>query len=399
MTLPIGRPRTFCELFAGIGLVREGLAASGWECVYANDIDPNKQRAYEARFGPSSHFHLGDVWDTDEVVRRIPGRPALMTASFPCVDLSVAGHYRGLDGEHSSAFFGFAMAVAALGVRKPPLLLVENVPGLLTSRGGQDFAAVARCLAELGYWLDVFILDARHFTPQSRPRVFLIGASASARPPAQKDGLWADEEPSPLRPPSVLRLRQSLALPTGWMTLPLPTPPERTTSLASVIDRDDGQQWWAEAEVRRHCDMMSAGHRRQVEEVVASGRPWVGTIFRRVRQKAQRAEVRFDGLAGCLRTPRGGSARQIVIVAEAGRLRMRWMTPREYARLQGAADFPLVGTTVQQLWGLADAVCVPAIAWIDRHVLTPLCEGATGAGTQRNREDHLGSDCYAWVKD
>ena len=52
------------------------------------------------------------------------------------------------------------------------------------------------------------------------------------------------------------------------------------------------------------------------------------------------------------------------------------MTPREYARLQGTPDFPLVGTTIQQLWGFADAVCVPAIRWIDRHVLTPLSERA-----------------------
>src|SRR4051794_32577297 len=88
--------KTFCEFFAGIGLVREGLAVSGWQCVYANEIDPKKQQTYEARFGKSDHFHLGDVWSTEKVVERIPGRPALMTASFPCIDLSLAGHYRGL---------------------------------------------------------------------------------------------------------------------------------------------------------------------------------------------------------------------------------------------------------------------------------------------------------------
>ncbi|HBI46376.1 MAG TPA: hypothetical protein DDY78_26520 [Planctomycetales bacterium] len=124
--------------------------------------------------------------------------------------------------------------------------------------------------------------------------------------------------------------------------------------------------------------MMSNLHRRQVDEILASKKRWVGTIFRRTREK-MRAEVRFDGLAGCLRTPKGGSAKQIVIAASAGKLRMRWMNPREYARLQGAPDFPLVGTTIQQLWGFADAVCVPAISWIDRHVLTPLYESASQA--------------------
>ena len=65
-----------------------------------------------------------------------------------------------------------------------------------------------------------------------------------------------------------------------------------------------------------------------------------------------------------------------MVAVDAGRLRMRWMNPREYARLQGVPDFPLVGTTIQQLWGFGDAVCVPAISWIDRHVLTPLYESA-----------------------
>ncbi|HBI42088.1 MAG TPA: hypothetical protein DDY78_04405 [Planctomycetales bacterium] len=79
----LGVRKEFCEFFAGIGLVREGLSRSGWRCVYANDIDPKKREAYEARFGKSDHFHLCDVWNTDDVVERILGQPALMTASFP----------------------------------------------------------------------------------------------------------------------------------------------------------------------------------------------------------------------------------------------------------------------------------------------------------------------------
>ena len=98
-----------------------------------------------------------------------------------------------------------------------------------------------------------------------------------------------------------------------------------------------------------------------------------------MREGGQRTEVRFDGLAGCLRTPRGGSGKQIVVAIDAGRLRMRWMSPREYARLQGAPDFPLVGGRNQQLFGFGDAVCVPAIQWVDRQVLTPLYESAREA--------------------
>ena len=373
--------KTFCEFFAGVGLVREGLESSGWSCVYANDIDSKKRTTYDARFGASGHFHLGDVGQTDEVTRRIVGKPFLATASFPCIDLSTAGHYRGLvEGFHSSTFFGFANALEALGDRKPSVVMLENVPGFLSSRGGDDFALAAKRLAGLGYWLDVIVLDACHFTPQSRPRVFVFGVAAGLRlPETPSPGrLWPDDDTSPLRSKRIRNFKTDLKLSTGWVTLPLPLPVRRQ-QLAEVIDTDDGQAWWAEADVLRHTAMMSEPHRRRVEEIVHSGTRWVGTIFRRIRENAQRAEVRFDGLAGCLRTPKGGSAKQIVVTADRGVVRMRWMTPREYARLQGAPDFPLVGTATQQLWGFADAVCVPAIRWIDRHVLTPLHDAAPTA--------------------
>ena len=372
--------KTFCEFFAGIGLVREGLEPSGWQCIYANDISPKKQEAYEARFGKSDHFHLGDIWKTEEVIERIPGRPLLMTASFPCIDLSLAGHYRGLGGDHSSTFFGFGKVLEALKDRRPPLVMLENVTGFLSSRKGQDFATAARRFADLGYWLDAFVLDACHFTPQSRPRVFVIGIVAELKPKeeASPGFFWSTEEPCLLRPESVIQFKRTLDLPTGWVKLPIPDPPQRTIELSELLDVDDGQEWWDENETTRHHDMMSNLHRRKVDEILASGKQWASTIFRRIRQEKMRAEVRFDGLAGCLRTPRGGGGKQIVIAVKDGKLRMRWMSPREYARLQGVPDFPLIGGTIQQLWGFADAVCVPAIRWIDQHVISPLYELAIG---------------------
>jgi len=108
-----GAPRkTFSEFFAGIGLVRLALEKTGWQCVYANDIDPKKAEQYAAQFGNDRHFHLGDVRDTDCVTSRMAEGTVLATASFPCIDLSLAQHWRGLEGEHSSTFFGFAKAYA-----------------------------------------------------------------------------------------------------------------------------------------------------------------------------------------------------------------------------------------------------------------------------------------------
>lgn len=377
--------KSFCEFFAGIGLVREGLGASGWSCLYANDIDPKKQAMYEGRFGADGHFHLGDVWETDAVLARLPGRPFLATASFPCVDLSLAGNGRGFEGERSSTFFGFVKLLEALGDRRPKMVMLENVTGFLTSAGGKDFEAAVRALAGLGYWVDAFVLDAIGFVPQSRPRVFVVGLLGGAGPPglARRSGgdwlagPWAEavERAHPsIRPKRVVELARAIDLPTGWLAFDMPTPGGGRPDVAALIDLDDGQAWWDEASVSKHHDMMSVRHRKQVDDLIDSGASFVGTIFRRKRGGRTMAEVRFDGAAGCLRTPKGGSARQIVIAVDGGRLRMRWMSPREYARLQGAPEFPLAANATQNLQGFGDAVCVPVIRWIDRHVLTPVHE-------------------------
>lgn len=386
---PPSEGKTFCEFFAGIGLVRRGLTGGGRECVYANDIDPKKRRMYEAAYPDSSgHFHEGDVWDTDGVLARVPPRPFLATASFPCVDLSLAGHYRGMAGEHSSTFFGFLNVLDGMGRRRPKAVLVENVPGFVSSNGGRDFEAAVSALAALGYRIDAFVVDAERFVPQSRPRVFVVGIDSSCEPSGAitrtAGGWFADawrqrvaSRPD-VRPPSLVRLMERVELPTGWIAFDLPPLPNRTIRLADVIDCDDGQEWWGESEVERHRLMMSDGHQAVVSKLLGAGYH-VGTIYRRVRQGRQRAEVRFDGVAGCLRTPRGGSGKQIVIVLDHGRVRMRWMTPRKYARLQGADDFPIAGDRIRELFGFGNAVCVPVVRWIDQAVLTPVYNAASAA--------------------
>lgn len=361
---------------------------SGWSCVYANDIDPKKQQLYEAMFGVDDNFHLGDVWDTDSAVQRIEDRPFLATASFPCTDLSLAGHWKGFAGEHSSTLFGFTRILEQLEHRKPAVVMLENVTGFLTSQEGKDFESAVKCMANLGYWVDAFILDAKFFLPQSRPRVFVIGVHEDFHPTfgvRKTDADWFSGDWSrtvsrsdrSIRPERLVKLMESIQLSTGWVAFNVPTPNVRKKQLEEVIDLDDDQKWWDEPAVVKHHEMMSDRHRKIVDEILQHRGKFVGTIFRRKRLGKTRAEVRFDGVAGCLRTPKGGSARQIVIAIDQGRLRMRWMSPREYARLQGAGDFPLVQNEIQNLFGYGDAVCVPVISWIDKHVLTPLHKSIT----------------------
>ena len=378
--------KTFCEFFAGIGLVGEGLAPSGWQCVYANDIDAGKRELYAARNVSVEHYHLEDVRRIELIKPNIPGRPFLATASFPCIDLSLAGRYRGLKGRHSSTFFAFIAVLESLGRRRPKAILVENVSGFLTSREGRDFAEAAKVLADLGYWLDAFVLDASRFVPQSRKRVLLVGLRKDVRPP-RTAALLADHRPLSKgweRSASLVSLINKTPLSTGWLGMQLPEPPPRRRTLQDVLQCGDEQQWWDASEVDRHYQMMSDRHREKVDLLLADKHTWVGTSFRRIRQGVQRMEVRFDGVAGCLRTPSGGSARQIVIATGDGRLRMRWMSPVEYARLQGADDFPMAGRPNQMLWAFGDAVCVPVIQWIDQHVLTPAYERATGGTAGRH---------------
>jgi DNA (cytosine-5)-methyltransferase 1 len=122
---------------------------------------------------------------------------------------------------------------------------------------------------------------------------------------------------------------------------------------------------------------MAPLHRAKLE--ARRGRA-VGAVFRRTRleegRPVQRAEVRFDGLAGCLRTPRGGSSRQAIVVVEDGHVRSRLLTPREAARLMGLPEsYALPPTATNALHVTGDGVAVPVVRWLAEQLLEPLLEG------------------------
>ena len=162
----------FYEFFAGAGMAREGLGA-GWRALFANDIDPVKAAAY-ALNGDAAHLHVSDVWSLTPA--DLPGRADLAWASSPCQDLSLAGKRGGLGAGRSGAFWGFHQLAAALCEegRAPRVLVLENVCGLLSSRQGADFAALCAALADLDYRFGALEIDAAAWTPQSRPRLFVV---------------------------------------------------------------------------------------------------------------------------------------------------------------------------------------------------------------------------------
>lgn len=360
------RPFTFYEFFAGGGMARIGLG-DGWRCTFANDFDPIKAATYRANFtDAANHFHEGDVWTLS--ADDLPGRADLAWASSPCQDFSLAGGRAGLAGGRSSAFFGFWRLIEALddAGRAPRTLVIENVSGLLTSNGGADFAALGAALAQRGYRFGALEIDASILLPQSRPRVFVI---ATRRKPA---GLMGD---SPFHTRAVRAAHRALPdeLAACWVWWRLTAPPPRNTDLAALLEPDTAVDWHGPDTTARLIALMNPLHRARLE--AAPGRA-VGAVFRRTRIErgitTQRAEVRFDGLAGCLRTPRGGSSRQSIMVVEPGRVRSRLLTPREAARLMGLPDtYRLPVTTTAALQVAGDGVAVPVVRWLARELLKP----------------------------
>ncbi len=361
--------RTVAEFFAGIGLVRLALEQEGWSVVFANDIDPRKHEMYSAAFPLKTPpcYSVGDIHELD--VTAIPP-VALATASFPCTDLSLAGARAGLAGRQSGALFGFFDVLRDMGERRPPLVLLENVPGFLSSHRGEDFRQAALALKELGYSLDAFLLDAKHFVPQSRLRLFVVGVldaqvGDDPRKPAMEVGV------SEIRPVALMRAIGGLS-DVRWRLLDLPYPPRTSTRLADVLeDLPAGHPaWWAQERVEYLLGQMSGRHAAEVQRMLQLPGCHYGTVYRRVRAGRSVAELRNDGVAGCLRTPRGGSSRQILLRVGGGEIGARLMTVREYARLQGVPDdFPIRVGQNQGLFGFGDAVCVPVVRWIARYYL------------------------------
>ena len=366
----------FAEFFAGIGLVREAIEPLGWRCVFANDIAPRKEEMYRRRFG-GEHFLLGDIHDLG--VGDLPPGLDLVTASFPCIDLSLAGNRAGLAGQHSGTIWPFLDIVTALCIQRTPpsAVLLENVTGFLTSRGGADLADVCRRLAAVHYVIDVLFVDARWFRPQSRPRLFV---AAKQR---ERGGPWrrSDSRPSRVRPAAVRRFEAAHPeLP--FVDLPLPAPPAETPgTLVSVLEDlpPDDVRWWPEDRTAALVTDMAPQNRGRVEELLAGERDGVATMFRRRRNGRTVGELRPDRLAGCLRTPQGGSSVQFLVDCRSGAPRIRPLTGREYARLQGADSFPIEVNDRQARLGFGDAVCVQAVRWLVRHAFGSDCRAALNA--------------------
>lgn len=367
----------FYEFFAGGGMARAGLG-DGWSCKFANDFDPKKGMAYQANWGTGGELRVGDVGKVD--AGDLPGTADLVWASFPCQDLSLAGNGAGLKGERSGTFFPFWKLMNALAAdgRAPKVIALENVCGTLTSHGGKDFRVICDTLVRSGYRFGALVINAELFVPQSRPRLFMIGVHADV---AVDPSLLA---PGALEPFHTRGLRTAInRLPATtqakllWFNLP--SPKHRNTAFADLIEESPSSvAWHSPAETKQLLAMMSPINLAKVAAAKRAGRRMVGGVYRRTRvneegRKQQRAEVRFDDVAGCLRTPAGGSSRQIILVVEGSEVRSRLISTRETARLMGLPDEYKLPKNYNEAYHLTgDGVAVPAVRHLARLIFEPL---------------------------
>lgn len=158
----------------------------------------------------------------------------------------------------------------------------------------------------------------------------------------------------------------------------MPTPPHRNTVFADLVeDNPNSVPWHSAAETTRLLGQMSPINMAKVEAAKRAGRRMVGAVYKRTRVengvKRQRAEIRFDDLAGCLRTPSGGSSRQVIVVVDGNRIRSRLISSRETARLMGLDEDYVLPKNYNEAYHLTgDGVAVSVVRHLAQHVIEPL---------------------------
>lgn len=368
----------FYEFFAGGGMARAGFGEA-WRCLLANDFDPKKAKSYAANWG-GEHLRVGDIAELK--ASDLPGVADAVWASFPCQDLSLAGAGAGLKGARSGTFWPFWRLMLSLQAdgRAPRVIVLENVNGALTSHGGKDFAAIGDALAGAGYRFGAVVIDASHFVPQSRPRLFIVGVQEDVDLPLDVMSSAPSQE---WHPPALLTAHGKLGSKAraNWLWWNLPSAPRRNAAFIDLIeDEPAGVRWHTPAETKKLVGMMTPVNVKKLKEAQAAGERRVGAIYKRTRpdkdgNKHQRAEIRFDDVAGCLRTPGGGSSRQTIMIVEGKHIRSRLLSPREAARLMGLPDDYQLPTNYNEAYHLAgDGVAVPVVRFLAAHLLEPILD-------------------------
>ncbi len=326
----------FIDLFAGIGGIRLGFEGAGGECVFTSEWNGFSKKTYIENFG-EHHPFIGDIVSYD--AEAIPAHDVLL-AGFPCQPFSIAGvskknslgHPTGFEcATQGTLFFDVARIIAA---QRPKAFLLENVKNLLSHDNGNTFKVIRQTLEDdLGYDVHYRIIDGRHFTPQHRERIIIVG----------------------------FREKTSFS----WQDLRLPTEQPR---LASILHKTDGSEPVLPWDGGRFFDHEN---RAVQPKYTLTSRLWA---YLQAYAKKHRAAgngfgfglVDSDGVARTLsaRYYKDGSE---ILVAQGNRKRPRRLTPRECARLMGFPDtFKIPVSDSQAYRQFGNSVVVPVLREVAR---------------------------------
>ncbi len=322
----------FIDLFAGIGGMRKAFEKHGGHCVFTSEWDEYARKTYAANFndGPD-HMFAGDITAVDE--NDVPEHDILL-AGFPCQPFSIAGVSKKnalgrphgfADKTQGTLFFDVARIINA---KRPRAFLLENVKNLVSHDKGRTLSTIIDVLEkELGYKVSYKVINGKHFVPQHRERIMIVGF---------RDGP-----------------------PLNWDEINLP-PLEQGPKLASILHRQDGtdpEEW----------NFLEGKKRVVSSRYTLSDKLWEYLQSYATKHREKGNGFGF-GLVTGRDTARTLSARYYkdgseILVSQGGKKNPRRLTPRECARLMGFDDdfrIPVSDTRAYKQFG--NSVVVPAVA-------------------------------------
>jgi len=354
----------FVSLFSGIGGFDLAFERAGMECVSVCEIDKNAQAILRRHFPKAELFD-----DVRKVGIATHGRKSIdvICGGFPCQDLSVAGKRAGLAGERSGLWFEFARIIDEL---EPSWVVIENVPGLLSSDKGRDFAIIIQWLAQRGYGVVWRVLDAQYFgVPQRRRRVFIVASfgngsaaevlferesgTGNTKPSGEAGEVFAFYAGQGAKAGSIAYGNQSPTLKaasSGTNQVPTITPPLRasggvTSSLTMNKNNSDLDFLIPIVEQNNFVSTPS-----MISLRANPAQPVIAQPLRAGRQYSDMG----DGQTNVFPTHNG----------------VRRLTPTECERLQGFPDGWTDGQSDSARYRqLGNAVAVPVVEWIARRIV------------------------------
>ena len=349
----------YLSLFSGIGGFDLGLDRAGMTCAGQVEYDA-AARSVLARHWPD----VPRLNDIKEVQGDEFGTVAVVVGGFPCQDVSVAGRREGLAGERSGLWFDFHRIIDRV---RPGWVVIENVPGLLSSNGGRDFAIILRGLVECGYGVAWRILDAQYFgVPQRRRRVFIVGHLGSGRAAEvlfESEGGGGDiaegRKAGQIAPAISSKWAKGTGGPSGDECQNLVT---HTLTSGGHDAGEDG--------TGRGVPLVTTtfnGYTGGADDNDAQGGHLVMAFTERTRAEGRTLEAQED-LAYALTNPGSGGRTQSRQIA--GSFGVRRLTPRECERLQGFTDdFTAGQADAPRYRQLGNAVAVPVAEWLGRRIM------------------------------